>query len=224
MRPDDDLRRVPLFRDLSADRLADIARRCPQRELRAGTVLVRAGDPATYLIVLTSGRLTAVHRSAAGTTVRPASASAPCVIDKAAVLTRGPHPTSWRALTDGTIRVMDRALFERLLDSEPKLRQHVLRYISTEVIDARRHRLRSETLSSRARVAQWMLDRSDGPGDVIPLPGGQEALAEELGLSRVTVNRALQQLVRAGAVTVGRGQLAVRDAPVLMTTAGPGAH
>jgi CRP/FNR family transcriptional regulator len=214
----DELRRVPLFRDLPPERLAEIARRCPQRAVRAGTVLVRAGDPATAVIILASGQLTAVHHSAAGTTVRPASAGAPSVIDKAAVLSGGPHPTNWCALTDCTIRVMDRAFFVRLLDTEPALRRHVMRHISREVIESRRDRIRVETLSSRARVARWILDRSDRHGGVIPLPGGQEALAEELGLSRVTVNRALQALVRCGAARVRRGSLEVRDAVALAAT------
>lgn len=53
-----------------------------------------------------------------------------------------------------------------------------------------------------ARVADWLLQAYNATGPSIPLPRGQQGLGEELGLSRVSVNRALSALVATGAARV----------------------
>jgi CRP/FNR family transcriptional regulator, cyclic AMP receptor protein len=56
-------------------------------------------------------------------------------------------------------------------------------------------------------VASWLLRSSAEAGITVPLPGSQQVLADTLGLSRVTVNRALKALERDGVVRVARDQL-----------------
>lgn len=43
----------------------------------------------------------------------------------------------------------------------------------------------------------------------------QQGMAEELGLSRVTVNRVLQSLMRSGAVRIRSGAVDLLDADIL---------
>ncbi|MGH3410209.1 MAG: Crp/Fnr family transcriptional regulator [Streptosporangiaceae bacterium] len=130
----EELRRVPLFAALPAARLAEIAGRCPARQVPAGAVLARHEDPAANLIVVLRGELSAVHHGAAGEHVRLPFTTGPCVVDKAAVLSGASHAVTWTACTECTVRIMDRALFQDLLNAEPGMRDHALRYLSAQVM------------------------------------------------------------------------------------------
>jgi CRP/FNR family transcriptional regulator, cyclic AMP receptor protein len=214
-----ELRRVPLFATLPPARLREIAGRCPARQVRADTVLARHGDPAANLIVVLCGELSAVHNGAAGKHVRLPSAVGPCALDKAAVLSGANHAVTWTACTECTVQIMDRKLFQDLMTAEPGMRDHALRYLSAQVMRAQWERIHRDTLTTPARVARWLLARSDARRPLILLTSGQQALAEELGLSRVTVNRVLQAFVRSGAVRIHRGAIELLDADILSATA-----
>jgi CRP/FNR family transcriptional regulator len=101
------------------------------------------------------------------------------------------------------------------------MREHVLRYLARQI---GQHR---DALAARAagtavrRIAHWLLTASaSGATPTIRLPAGQQGLAEELGLSRVTVNRALQQLARSGTVSIRPRAIIVLDPAKLASTAG----
>jgi CRP/FNR family cyclic AMP-dependent transcriptional regulator len=214
----EELRRVPLFATLPPARLREIAGRCPARQVPAGAVLARHGDPTRNLIVVLQGEFSAVHHGAAGEHVRLPSAVAPCILDKAVVLSGAHHAVTWTAGTECMVRIMDRLFFQDLMAAEPGMRNHALRYLSAQVMDARWERIHRVTSNTPARIATWLLQhRTHGP--LIPLAAGQQGLAEELGLSRVTVNRALQSLMRSGAVRVHRGAVELLDADALSAAA-----
>jgi CRP/FNR family cyclic AMP-dependent transcriptional regulator len=61
------------------------------------------------------------------------------------------------------------------------------------------------------RVATWLSGQAAEPGTRVPLPGAQEGLAERLGASRVSVNRALRVLARAGLLRIEPGAVVVLD-------------
>lgn len=217
----EDLRRVPLFATLPPARLREIAGRCPGHRVQPGTVLARHGDPAENLIVLVRGQLSAVHSGAAGECVRLPLTVGPCVVDKAAVLSDGNHAVTWTARTECTVRIMDRGLFQDLMNAEPGMRDHALSYLASQVTRTRWERIRRDTLNPTARIAGWLLERCAAGQTMVPLDAGQQGLAEELGLSRVTVNRVLQALKRAGAVRVRRGAVEILSADALAAAAGP---
>ncbi|WP_411151543.1 helix-turn-helix domain-containing protein [Streptomyces sp. A30] len=64
-----------------------------------------------------------------------------------------------------------------------------------------------------ARLAAWLLERTAAGRPVtatVSLPGGQRELADLLGVTRVTVNRALSRLRRDGLVRwAGDGRLEI---------------
>jgi CRP/FNR family transcriptional regulator, cyclic AMP receptor protein len=163
--------------------------------------LLHQGAPATRLLIMLDGQASAVVDHATGTRSRYPLMAAPCVIDKAAVLAAGTYPATWTATTPGRALVLSAPTFRALLCEQHQMREHVLRYLALQVGQARAALTARATGPARTRLAHWLLTAT-GPGatPTIGLPAGQQGLAEELGLSRVTVNRALQQLARAGAI------------------------
>jgi CRP/FNR family transcriptional regulator, cyclic AMP receptor protein len=73
----------------------------------------------------------------------------------------------------------------------------------------RRRLAGAATLPAVARVAAWL--HAQEPAGRIVWRGSQEELAWALGLSRVTVNRALGRLAGAGVVAVTRHGVVVQD-------------
>jgi CRP/FNR family transcriptional regulator, cyclic AMP receptor protein len=108
--------------------------------------------------------------------------------------------------------VLSAPAFRALLCEQHQMREHVLRYLALQVGQARAAPAARATDPARTRLAHWPLTAT-GPGatPAIGLPAGQQGLAEELGLSRVTVNRALQQLARAGAIRLRPWAIIVLD-------------
>lgn len=194
---------VPLLRVLPRSRVEELARDLPVRVVPTGQVVARAGDRASKLIIVENGSLAAIHDTAAGAKVRLASVTGPCTLDKAATLHEAVHTATWTATTVCKIRLLPAHVVHQLLNHEPAFREHVLRYLAAEVNTHRRSRTRRAAADPIAQVADWLIERQHAVGPSIPLPAGQQGLGEELGLSRITVNRALSTLAATGAIRVG---------------------
>lgn len=216
-----DLATVPLLAQVTGERLHDLARAHPLKHFAAGNVLMFQGAPASRLLIMLDGQASAVVSHPCGTRSRYPLAAAPCVIDKAAVLAGGAYPATWTAITPGRAVALTAHAFLALLRDQPPVREHVLRYLALQVSHTR------TALTSRAagpaaiRLAHWLLEASQsGARPVVRLPAGQQGIAEELGLSRVTVNRALQQLSRQGTIRLRPQAIIVLDPARLAALAG----
>lgn len=213
--------RAPFLSSLDADRRYRLWQRCRWNRWDAGAVIRGEGDPADGLLLLLDGAVALIRYTRAGDELRLASLQAPCAVDKAAVLRARDHSVTVVAGSDCVVAVLPRDALLDLLDREPEVRRHVLAHLAGEV-HAHRERLAVAALGGGVeRVAAWLLTglQQGGAGDVA-LPGSQDGLARELGLSRVTVNRALKQLERAGVLRVRRGVVVVEAVQELRALAG----
>ncbi|MGP4115335.1 Crp/Fnr family transcriptional regulator [Streptomyces sp. 4N509B] len=205
---------VPLFAGLSDEALrtlwdGSLARRCP-----AGHVLRHAGDPASHLVLLLRGRVAATDGTRSGRVVRLGEWAGPCALDKVAVIDGRGHTATLTALTPCSVRALPRDRFLSVVDDAPAVRAHVLRVLAGQ---ARRHQERvtaTATLPAEARLAAWLLGdaasgAASGGGTSVALPGTQQDLADLLGVTRVTVNRALSRLRRDGLIEVGRHTITI---------------
>src|SRR5215469_3824805 len=207
-----DLAGVPMLAQVTGEWRCRLAQADPVRNFTAGRILLHQGAPATHLLIMLDGQATAVVDHRGGARSRYPLTAGPCVIDKAAVLAAGTHPASWVATTPGRALILSAPAFWTLLRQQPAVREHVLRYLARQVGQGR------DALAARAvgapggRLARWLLAASAPDATMtVRLPAGQQGLAEELGLSRVTVNRALRQLARAGIISIRPRVIVVLD-------------
>ncbi|GLY82690.1 Crp/Fnr family transcriptional regulator [Actinoallomurus iriomotensis] len=209
--PDDvaTLRAVPLFAGLDRRRLTSLLGRSTARTVTAGTVVALRGDPAGHLIVVEAGALTAVRETARGRRLRLGEFTAPCTVDKAAVLAGRTHTATWLAATRTRIRLVPAGDLLTLIDEVPGVRHHVLRHLAGRLHDRQDDLVRVAFGDTTARVAGWLARAAVRPGDRVILPGAQTGLAESVGASRVAVNRALGALATAGLVRTEPGAVVV---------------
>jgi CRP/FNR family transcriptional regulator len=210
---------VPLLATLDRARLTRLAAAAPVRAVPAGAVLAVRGEPATHLHIVEAGGVVATRETASGRRLRLGEFPAPCAVDKSAVLDGGGHTATWIARDRCLIRRLPAAEFLALLDDVPAARRHVLTVLARRL----RHQQDDLVLASFAdavtRVAAWLVRAAASSGERVVVPGAQEGLAEAIGMTRVSVNRALRTLAADELVRVEPGAV-VLLAPELLALRG----
>jgi CRP/FNR family transcriptional regulator, cyclic AMP receptor protein len=206
---------VPALESLPQGTLDAVTRDSRAVRLRPGTVIRPAGERAHSVVLLLSGTVAASHTASSGSEVWLDRWEGPSIADKAVVLDGRTPSTRLVAVTIVTGRLLPRARFLRLLEEEPTVRERVLARLAREVIDTRQRLAEAATLPAVARVAAWL--GAQDPARPVAWRASQEQLARVLGLSRVTINRALARLAKAGAVELTSQGVAVVDRQRLAT-------
>ncbi|MBB4904301.1 Crp/Fnr family transcriptional regulator [Actinophytocola algeriensis] len=196
---------VPLLATLPAAHLTHLAAVSPVREVAPGEVVATRGAPARHLIVVETGTLAAVHETAGGHRRRLGDFPAPCAVDKAAVLDGGGHTATWLAVTRSRLTLIPAAEFLALVDV-PAVRHHVLTHLAGQLRQTQEDLTLTSYADATTRVATWLTRSARSR---VRLPGAQQGLAETLGLTRVSVNRALRTLTEEGLVLVEPGAVTI---------------
>ncbi len=200
---------IPALRALTPEAVEALAGRTRAARFAAGTVLRPAGEVARSVVFLLSGTIVATHVGSTGVEVWPEQWTGPAVVDKPAVLAGGAPATGLTALTAVAVRLLDRPGFLELLEREPSVRAHVLAHLARDAMAGRQRLVQAATLPAVARVAARLILQA---GDQrVGWRGSQEELAHLLGVSRVTVNRALARLARAGAIELTASGIVIAD-------------
>ncbi|RKR91409.1 CRP-like cAMP-binding protein [Micromonospora pisi] len=168
-----------------------------------------AGARANAVVLVLSGTVAAVHAERSGREVWPQQWVGPAIADKPAVLDGGSASTGLLAVTVAAVRLLPATGFLRLLHEQHSVREHVLRQLARDVIAGRQRLAQAVTLPATARIAAWL--NAQDPAARVAWRGSQEQLARVLGLSRVTVNRALAQLTGVGAVRLTSRGIVIAD-------------
>lgn len=189
---------IPALRALPPAALDAVVRDSRAVRLGADAVIRHAGDRPRAVVLLLSGTVVASYTGPSGAQVWPARWEGPAIVDKPSVLDGGKPLTGLVAKTECMARLLPRARFLRLLDEEESVRTHVLNRLAQDVLASRRRLAQAVTLPAVAQVAAWL--NAHESAHTVAWRGSQEDLACVLGLSRVTVNRALARLARAGAL------------------------
>jgi MFS family permease len=128
--PPDDLRRrladVTLFAGLPPARLETAMRRATLRDVKAGTTIIRQGDPADYFYVIGNGRVEVSQTDANGTSRVLRQMSGGEFFGEIGLLSRVPRTATVVALSDCTLVVLEGAAFLELVESGPGLTYRLL--------------------------------------------------------------------------------------------------
>jgi len=207
--------RVPVLATIDHARRQRLWELSALETYRRGEIVRMQGDRATHVLVLLSGALASSFGLPDGRTVALDNVQAPCAVDKTAIFDTGRHSATLTALEACVVACVPREAFLETVTSVSSAAGHVFGML------ARQHRLRQSQLvashisGAKRRVAWWLTDHVAMRRSArVPLPGSkscgsQEGLAQVLGLTRVTVNRALKSLEREGTIRLRRGEVEV---------------
>jgi CRP/FNR family cyclic AMP-dependent transcriptional regulator len=203
------LAKVPLFAHVGDASLRRLARRSARRSVDAGSIVVVQGQRADHLIVVASGTLTAMHDTAHGRRLRLGDFTGPCAIDKTAVLDAGGYTATWVAATHSQLRLVPRGDLLDVIENVAAARQHVLIHLAQQVRQQQQSLVNTRFGDTTTRVAAWLVRAAGEHGTRVLLPGAQEGLGEAVGVTRVSVNRALRSLARDELIRTERGAVTI---------------
>lgn len=214
------LRRTSLLASVPDADLAVLAGASRTRTLRRGQLVFGTGDPGDTLIVVLSGRLKIVTRSADGAELTLAILGPGATIGEVSVADGGPRSADAETLADSQLLFIPR---ERVQDV---CRRTPAAALSLAVsVAATLRRLTEATadlvfLDLPRRVAKVLLSQPRDTGGLISPQLTQEQLARLIAGTRQSVNAALQGFEKRGWVTVDGRDLTVRQPEMLARFAG----
>jgi CRP-like cAMP-binding protein len=198
------LRTFSLFRDLSDDDLEKLSSVLHRRQVAAGTLVITAEQRGEALYLISRGSVRVFLDEANGAQVTVALLGSGDSVGEMSLIDEGGRSAHAMTLEDSELLWMDRRAFLDAVRHVPLLAHNLLRDLSQRLRLANLQIRSLVTLSVPERLARQLLLFCDRYGQTteagtrIPLPLHQNDLAELIGTSRESVNRAMSKLRKDG--------------------------
>ncbi|MBD0329138.1 MAG: Crp/Fnr family transcriptional regulator [Thermoleophilia bacterium] len=218
-----DFRDLPLFEGLDDDELRRIGETLRRRTFPRGARLFVVEPPGDLVYVVLEGVLKIAVDAAPRRDVVVALKGRGDVLGELSgveMIELLGRPATAVTLTRATLVWTRRAIFERFLETMPRLTRNFVEVLSRRVRAANEQVAALATLNVDGRVARELLHLADAYGEpngegavVIPIQLTQQDVAGLVGASRERVNKVLGTYRRAGWIGVdGASHVTVRDA------------
>ena len=191
-----------------------------------GEALCREGENSSHVLLVASGYVVAVKRTASGLQQNVALYVPNDIVDHES-FTLGATRCSAVALTAVTFHKVPHDRLREVLEVDLAYSKAFWRYVAFHGALAQEWLLSLGRRSAYARTAHFLCEiihRTSTPGSAgevtCPMPLTQTELADTLGLSVVHVNRTLMRLRQEGLIRLRRGQIDVVDWPRFKNAAG----
>jgi CRP-like cAMP-binding protein len=214
---DDVLRRAPLFAALDDEQAAELRASMTEVTLARGDSLFHEGDPGDRLYVVTEGKVKLHRTSPDGRENMLAVIGPGELIGELSLFDPGPRTATATAVTDVKLARMPQSTLRLWIEAHPEIGEQLLRVL------ARRLRRTNDSVADLiftdvpGRVAKALLQMADRFGsresDGLRVKHGltQEELAQLVGASRETVNKALADFVHRGWIQLQGKSVVVLD-------------
>lgn len=184
----------------------------------AGQVIQLHGDASDGFWLIEKGTVTLCRIDAEGDATVFAVLGSGDLFGELAHFAEVPRQVDALAEDEAVLVRIDAALVERLLASEPMFARFLLRSLANQLRGALDRIDRDRMLSAEARIVRALAEMARREGSCLNLT--QQALADYVGVSRITAGQVLRNLARKGLIGVGYRQIEVRDIADLTTLGG----
>lgn len=192
---------MPLFEGLTASEKQDLMSRMEQVNLRRGQILFNEGDEGDRLFIVVQGKLKLGHRSGDGRENLLAVVGPGEMIGELTLFDPGPRSSTATAVAPTSLLWMSHDTAHAFLESHPALLTKLLRLMAMRLRKTNANLADLVFSDVPGRVAKALLDLSErfgtqvSDGLHVPHDLTQEELAQLVGASRETVNKALAEFV-----------------------------
>ncbi|MGV0739249.1 Crp/Fnr family transcriptional regulator [Mycobacterium syngnathidarum] len=202
------LARAGIFQGVSPDAVAALVRQLEPVTFRRSEVVFTEGEPGDTLYIITSGKVKIGRKSVDGRESLITLMGPSDMFGELAIFDPGPRTSTVTALTEVKAVVMSRAVLRSWIADRPEIAEQLLRVL------ARRLRRTNDNLSDLiftdvpGRVAKQLLylaqrfGSRDGNALRVDHELTQEEIAQLVGSSRETVNKALSDFAQRGWIRV----------------------
>jgi CRP-like cAMP-binding protein len=201
---DEVLARCGLFQGVDADAAESLAKELEYVEVRKGDVLFTEGEPGDSLYIVMSGKIKVGRRASDGRQNLIAVMGPSDMVGELSLFDPGPRTATATAVTDSRVARLRKSALRPWLSNRPEIAEQLLRVL------ARRLRRTNDALADLiftdvpGRVAKSLLQMASRfgtrDGGVLRVTHDltQEELAQLVGASRETVNKALADFASRG--------------------------
>ncbi|MCV7065712.1 cAMP-activated global transcriptional regulator CRP [Mycolicibacterium houstonense] len=212
------LARAGIFQGVSPDAVAALVRQLEPVTFRRGEVAFVEGEPGDTLYIITAGKVKIGRKSADGRDSLITLMGPSDMFGELAIFDPGPRTSTVTALTEVKAVTMSRSVLRSWIADRPEIAEQLLRVL------ARRLRRTNDNLSDLiftdvpGRVAKQLLylaqrfGSRDGTALRVDHELTQEEIAQLVGSSRETVNKALSDFAQRGWIRV-QGRSILIDNP-----------
>jgi CRP-like cAMP-binding protein len=212
---------VPMFADLSAEDLEQVAGVAHPRRFAAGEVVFREGDASNTCYIVHSGHARAVREHADGRQLALATFGPGDIFGELAMFDDERRSATVEAIEPLEVLGIMGADMRRAMERRPQLAIALAAALSRR-LRATNERLASQSFQTvQTRVANVLGQlveqaRAEGVASAdVPITVTQAEVAQLAGSSRESASRFLAVLERAGVISQGRGRLTVHDPDAL---------
>lgn len=207
------LQKIPLFSGLSDEDLALIEQRAISRSYPKGSMVIREGEEAVSLYVISSGAVKVFMDNEEGKEIILNMLGPGEHFGELALIDERPRSASVMTTEASRFMVITKQQFREILAQNPDLAISIIRQLSARV------RLLSDNVKSLAlldvygRLAKTLLNMAvekDGKL-VIEKKLTQQDIANHIGASREMVARILKDLETGGYITVTKKQILINE-------------
>lgn len=209
------LHQTDLFASISAGETEAIVAASRLRTCRRGQVIFTTGDPGDALLVVLSGRVKVVVRSADGGELTLAVVRPGGVVGELSVTDGGPRSADAETLEESRLLFIPREVIQDICSRVPSVSLALARSIAATL-----RRLTEEAsdlvfLDLPRRVAKVLLAQPRDDDGIIRQGMSQEQLAHQVGGTRQSVNAALRGFQRRGWIEMHDRAVTVKQAAAL---------
>src|SRR5580704_716715 len=209
-----------LLCSVAAEDLEAVATAARLRTVRRGQMVFTRGDPGDSLIVVVTGRVKVVVRSADGGELTLTVIESGSTLGELSVADGGPRSTDAETLEDSQLLFVPREAIQDVCLRMPSAAQAL-----TSSIVATLRRLTEAAsdlvfLDLPRRIAKVLLNQPAGDDGIIRPKTSQEELAHQVGGARQSVNAALRGFERRGWIEIHDRRVTVKQAGALRLFAG----
>lgn len=211
------VRSAALFATLSQDDVDALVARIEVARVRRGQFLFQQGDPGTHLHVVIRGRVKLARRYEDGREALVAVMGPGEQFGELSVFDPGPRTAGAQAVTDCVVAEVAAEDVRAWAGSRPHVGMQLLRVVSRRLRRTNTEMSDLIFVDVPGRLAKQLLDLGRRFGtttsDGLRVDHGltQEELAQMLGSSRETVNKALSNFAARGWIRVENRQIVIRE-------------
>lgn len=202
--------RLPFFKHLSAEAIANINMRFHDRDARADERIYFEGDEADHLYLVALGKVKLIRNAPTGREVLLDILHGGEYFGALTALGGRVHTETAIAQTDCCILQISSADFESVLGEYPEIARRALEVVSQRLTESQEVVKQLSSYTTEQRIAAALLRLAGKLGEVrgenvlIQLPLSRQDLAAMTGTTTETVSRVMSRFAEAGLIKSGR--------------------
>ena len=212
------LRRVPLFASLPDEQLQSLNRHVVVQTCGKGETLFQENQPGRTLYAVLSGAVNIERLTPDGGLVHIAKRGEGEVFGEMALIDGRPRMADAVTAERSVLLVLERDALMRCIRESPEVALGIMAYLADRLRQAGDRLENTQTLNVIGRLCARLLELSQAHGVTDPNGGlrlstkvSQQNLAEQIGTTRESVNRALSELAKMRAIRKDGRTIVIAD-------------